>query len=70
MNNNEQEQSQVLYIYLNRVETIRSHLEEFDRELADQVKPLALFYEGFDVDGKGGMKEPKPGDQLGDNFVY
>ena len=52
----------MLYMYLNRVETIRSHLEEFDRELADQIKPLALFYEGFNVDENGAMKEMKPGD--------
>ena len=45
-----------MLIYLNRVEVIRSNLEEFDRELADQIKPLALFYEGFDVDGKGTME--------------
>lgn len=50
------EQTQIMFIYLNRVEVIRCNLEEFDRELADQIKPLALFYEGFDVDGKGTME--------------
>ena len=59
-----------MFIYLNRVEVIRCNLEEFDRELADQIKPLALFYEGFDVDGKGTMEQKMPGDSLSDNFVY
>ena len=39
--------------FLERVEKIREELEDIDREVADSIRPLALIYDGFDVDGKG-----------------
>lgn len=56
--------------FLDRVENIRQQLEDFDRELADNIRPLALFFEGFDMDGKGTFEEKQPGDPLTNNFVY
>lgn len=56
--------------FLSRVEVIREKLERFDRELSDLIRPLALIYDGFDVDGKAPFEEKKPGDQLSNNFVY
>lgn len=38
---------------LSRAEKIRSYLENFDRELADHIKPLAMIIEGFDQNGDG-----------------
>ena len=43
--------------FLDRVEGIRQQMEDFDRELADNIRPLALFFEGFDMDGKGTFEE-------------
>ncbi len=34
------------------------------------IRPLALFYEGFDVGGKSAEETRKPGDLLPNNFVY
>lgn len=45
-------------------------MEDFDRELADSIRPLALVYDGFDKDGKGTYEEKKPGDQLSNNYVF
>ena len=56
--------------FLDRVENIRQQLEDFDRELSDNIRPLALFFEGFDMDGKGTFEEKQPGDPLTNNFVY
>lgn len=55
-------QSQFMIQFLSRVESIREKLEKFDRELSDCIRPLALFYDGFDVDGKGTFEQKKPGD--------
>ena len=56
--------------FLNAAEHIRESLEEIDREIADQIRPLALIYDGFDVDGKGTCDQKVPGDPLSNNFVY
>ena len=56
--------------FLEAAENIREALEEVDREIADQIRPLALIYDGFDVDGKGTCEEKQPGDPLSNNFVY
>lgn len=56
--------------FLERVEEIRESLEEIDREIADQIRPLALIYDGFDVDGKGTNEQKLPGDSLSNNFVF
>ena len=56
--------------FLDRVEEIREQIEEFDRFLSDQIRPLALFYDGFDPDGKGNFEKRQPGDTLSQNFVY
>lgn len=34
--------------FMARVETIREQLEDYDRELADLIRPIALLYDGFD----------------------
>jgi hypothetical protein len=39
--------------FISRAERIRNQLEIFDRELADNIKPLALVIDGIDVDGAG-----------------
>ena len=56
--------------FLERVERIREKLEHFDREISDYIKPLALIYDGFDVDGKGAFEDKTPGDSLSNNFIY
>ena len=50
--------------FLDRVEEIREQIEEFDRNLSDQIRPLALFYDGFDPDGKDNFEKRQPGDAL------
>ena len=61
---------QFVAAFLARVEDIREKLEEFDRELSDYIRPLALFFDGFDVDGKGTFEQKNPGDPLSNNFVF
>ena len=56
--------------FLSYVEEIRAKLEHFDREISDCIKPLALIYDGFDLDGKGAFEEKTPGDNLSNNFIY
>jgi hypothetical protein len=56
--------------FLERVEKIREELEDIDREVADSIRPLALIYDGFDVDGKGTHEQKQPGDPLSNNFVF
>lgn len=64
------EQTVILVDFINRHDEIRELMEQFDRELADEIRPLALFYDGFDVDGKGAFEQKKPGDGLSNNFVF
>lgn len=53
----DKEQAKLMIEFLDRVENIRQQLEDFDRELSDNIRPLALFFEGFDMDGKGTFEE-------------
>ena len=53
-----------------RVEVIRKRIDDFDRQLADSVKPLAYFFDGFDIDGKGTFEQKNPGDPLSNNFIF
>lgn len=64
-------QQEVTVEFLSRVETIREKLEKFDRELSDLIRPLALMYDGFDVDHKTPFTpDTKQADTLSTNFVY
>mgnify|MGYP006977542780 CR=1 FL=1 len=56
--------------FLGRVEDIRMQLESFDRELSDNIRPLALIFDGLDTDGKGAFEAKKPGDMLSNNYVF
>jgi len=63
-------QVQFMVEFLDIVEKIREKLEHFDREIADQIRPIALIFDGFDVDGKGTFDLKVPGDNLSNNFIY
>lgn len=56
--------------FVKRADSLRQEAETFDRQLADQIRPLAYFFDGFDVDGKGAFEEKQPGDPLSNNFVF
>ena len=56
--------------FLMRAEDIRKQLESFDRELSDNIRPLALIYDGFDKDGKGAFEQKNPGENLSNNYVF
>ena len=62
--------TRVMVEFLERTEEIRSQLENFDRELSDNIRPLAYIYDGFEAGGKGGFERKQPGENLSNNFVF